>query len=53
MKSACFTGHRTLSGDTSHLEKRLYAALEDGIANDGITDFYCGAALGWDILCAR
>lgn len=39
-KSACFTGHRELSGDINDLKNRLYNIIERGINNLGLTDFY-------------
>ena len=53
MKTACFTGHRNLSCDIEDLKSRLYNALERAIKNAGITDFYNGAAIGWDMLTAQ
>jgi len=53
MKSACFTGHRNLDCDLEDLKSRLYNALERAIVNAGITDFYNGGAIGWDILTAQ
>lgn len=53
MKSACFTGHRKLTGDTLQLEARLYNVLERAITNAGITDFYSGGAIGFDEVCSR
>ncbi len=52
-KACCFTGHRYISNDTKvllcrHLEEQipiLYA--------EGISDFLCGGALGFDILAAE
>ncbi|MGN0612852.1 MAG: SLOG family protein [Porcipelethomonas sp.] len=53
MKSACFTGHRILSGNITALDERLYNILERGINNLGLTDFYAGGAIGWDTLSAQ
>lgn len=47
----CFTGHRNVKV-TDELEKRL----EDEIVkliNLGVTDFYAGGAVGWDMLCEK
>lgn len=49
MTSCCFTGHR-FKGDVPELELTAIAAIEKLIA-DGVTDFYCGGAYGFDILC--
>lgn len=53
MKSACFTGHRMLSGNITELDERLYNILERGIKKLGLTDFYAGGAVGWDTLSAK
>ena len=53
MKSVYFTGHRNLTGDISQLEERLYNVLGRAITNAGITDFYSGAAIGFDEICSR
>ncbi len=53
MRTACFTGHRVLTGDISQLEERLYNALERAVTNAGITDFYCGGAIGFDMICSK
>jgi len=53
MKSICFTGHRDLSCDIEDLKKRVYNALERAIVNAGITEFYNGGAVGWDMLTAQ
>lgn len=52
MRSACFTGHRNLTGDIDELEKQVHKELEKAIIELGITDYYNGAALGWDLFCA-
>lgn len=52
-KSACFTGHRKLTGDIPDLENRLYGFIKQGIIHLGLTDFYVGGAFGWDTLAAK
>lgn len=52
-KSACFTGHRIFTGDTTNLETRLYDILERAIIKMTVADFYTGGAVGWDELAAR
>ncbi len=52
-KSACFTGHRSFTGDTTNLEARLYDILERAITKKSVTDFYAGGAVCWDELAAR
>lgn len=49
MKNCCFTGHRRLKV-TNALKIKLTAVLQSLIIQ-GITDFYAGGALGWDMLC--
>ena len=53
MKAVCFTGHRYLDCDLEDLKFRVYDALERMIKNAGITDFYNGGAVGWDMLTAQ
>lgn len=53
MKSACFTGHRDLTGDISQLEEQLYNVLERAVKNAEITEFYSGAAIGFDEICSK
>lgn len=50
---ACFTGHRSISGNILSLKRRLYKAIERDIAHHEITDFYTGGAIGWDTLAAQ
>lgn len=52
-KSACFTGHRIFTGDTTNLETRLYDILERAIIKMTVADFYTGGAVGWDELAVR
>lgn len=52
-KSACFTGHRNFTGNTTNLEARLYDILERAITKKSVADFYTGGAVGWDELAAR
>lgn len=42
MKSACFTGHRNLSGDIAELSQNLYKLMEQRILYFGLTNFYSG-----------
>ena len=53
MKSICFTGHRTLSGNIKTLSEDLENKLQRAILNGGITDFYAGGAYGWDMLAEK
>lgn len=48
-KSCFFTGHRILK-ITDALSERLRATLIEFIEN-GVTDFYAGGAIGWDMFC--
>ncbi len=52
-QSACFTGHRSISGNILSLRRRLYKAIEKDIIHHEITDFYTGGAIGWDTLAAQ
>ena len=51
-KSVCFTGHRVISEDRKKLSERLYTILEKNIAEDDVTDFYAGGAVGFDTIAA-
>ena len=51
-KSVCFTGHRTIAEDKEKLSARLYTLLERLVAEQKVTDFYTGGAVGWDALAA-
>jgi len=51
MKKCCFTGHRKLK-ITQDLKDKLNNTLEN-LINQGVTDFYAGGALGWDMLCEQ
>lgn len=53
INSACFTGHRVISGDKALLANKLYSVIEQYIIEYGLTDFYSGGAVGWDELAAR
>ena len=51
MKSCCFTGHRIIK-----ITPELVQRLRDTIINvieRGVTDFYNGGAVGFDMLCAE
>lgn len=49
--SCCFTGHRVLKNYTSLSRKIAVAVMK--LINVGVTDFYAGGAIGWDMLCAQ
>ncbi len=49
MKNCSFTGHRKIK-ITTELKEKLKTTLET-LIKDGITDFYAGGALGFDMLC--
>ncbi len=53
MRSACFTGHRVLTGNIDLLKITLYSKLEDMVVNEGYTAFYAGGAFGWDTVAAE
>ncbi len=51
MKTCCFTGHRIIK-----ITPELVQGLKDAIINlieQGVTDFYDGGAVGFDMLCAE
>lgn len=51
MKTCCFTGHRIIK-----ITPELIQRLKDTIINiykQGVTDFYDGGAIGWDMLCSE
>lgn len=53
MRTCCFTGHRVLPTEASC---RIAAALSDTIDalyQEGVRDFICGGAIGFDTLAAR
>ncbi len=52
-RSACFTGHRSISGNMTDVYKRLYQSIENDIKNHNVTDFYAGGAIGWDTLASQ
>lgn len=52
MKSVCFTGHRQINCCDKLQLKTLLDSTICGLINRGVTDFYCGGAIGWDTLCA-
>ena len=52
MKSACFTGHRSISGGMSALSDRLYTLLEKLITERNVTDYYAGGAYGFDAVAS-
>ena len=51
MKSVCFTGHREVK-ETDTIRYLLDKVLTD-LIEKGVTDFYAGGALGWDMLCEK
>ncbi len=50
-KSCCFTGHRNIIV-TPELELTLHNKIQELIML-GVTDFYAGGAVGWDMLCEK
>ena len=53
MTNACFTGHRTITGDIAALRSDMYTKLERAVKNGGITSFFAGGAVGFDTEAAR
>ena len=51
MKTCCFTGHRVMK-ITPELVQKLRETIID-VIGQGVTDFYNGGAIGWDMLCAE
>lgn len=51
IKTCCFTGHRIIKV-TPELVQRLRNTIVDLIER-GVTDFYNGGAVGFDMLCAE
>lgn len=51
-KKCCFTGHRNVIVNTA-LKGRLWDALHRLVEEYGVTDFYAGGAVGFDMLCER
>ena len=51
MRSCCFTGHRIIKIDPEFVQ-RLRDAIIDVIGK-GVTEFYDGGAIGFDMLCAE
>ena len=47
-KTACFTGHRSISADRTVLSSRLYTLLEKMISERNVTNYYAGGAYGFD-----
>ena len=51
MKTCCFTGHRIIK-ITPELVQRLKDTIIE-LITQGVTDFYDGGAIGFDMLCAE
>lgn len=52
-KTCCFTGHRDIPADKAdYLRYEVQKAIEY-MMRKGITDFWCGGALGFDTLAAE
>ena len=51
MNSVCFTGHREIKNERK-LSRKLKRVLKE-LIKDGVTDFYAGGAIGWDMLCEQ
>ena len=52
-KTVCFTGHRILSEPAKQLFDQLYPILENLVAEQGVSDFYAGGAVGFDTVAAK
>ena len=53
MTSVCFTGHRKIDSSDMYALKSLLDSTICGLVKRGVTDFYCGGALGFDTMCAH
>lgn len=51
MKKCCFTGHRNVNA-TASIKRKLADEIRR-LADEGVTDFYAGGAIGWDMLCEQ
>ena len=51
-KRCCFTGHRNIKVNTA-LKSRLWDVLNRLVDEYGVTDFYAGGAIGFDMLAER
>ena len=51
-RCACLTGHRTLYEDRESIRQRLCGEIR-ALAAEGVTDFLCGGARGFDLLCGE
>ena len=49
MKSCFFTGHRNIGFDAMLIVKTGH--IINDLIKDGVTDFYAGGAVGWDMIC--
>ena len=51
--TCCFTGHRQLpANNLGEIKRKTLSAIEELIKN-GVKNFICGGALGYDTLCAQ
>ena len=53
MNAVCFTGHRKIDCPDMYALKTLLDSTICGLVKRGVTDFYCGGALGFDTMCAH
>ncbi|MDE6149148.1 MAG: DUF1273 domain-containing protein [Ruminococcus sp.] len=51
MKTCCFTGHRKIN-DKENLINIINNEIKT-LISFGVTDFYAGGAIGWDMLCEQ
>ena len=52
LNSCCFTGHRKISDNTEEVQRKVRAEVLKLISM-GVNIFYCGGAIGFDILCGK
>ena len=51
-ESCCFTGHRKIDGDIYDIERKVRKEVVTLISR-GVKIFYCGGAIGFDMLCGK
>ena len=52
-KSCCFTGHRDIPTDLLPILKIILNKKKENMILNGINSFYCGGAVGFDILAEK
>lgn len=52
-KTACFTGHRQMTGQEAEMASRAIAAQIETLASCGVHHYYAGGAIGFDMIAAQ